>query len=285
MPFDYKHCIIQALYSFNPIRYRYFAAMTDPVLRSYPKWNYPEYQSGETVALFIPCFIDQFYPSVGKAMVNILENENIPLEFPTEQTCCGQAAFNSGFWPEARNVMDQFVKAFESYRWIVTPSTSCAAMCRVFFEQLDPGSKGAEVGKRVFEISEFLVNILKKTDFSARFPRKVALHIGCHGRRELGIVDPPMQLLEKIKELEYTPIPFMEECCGFGGTFSVKMAGTSIAMGQRKVENIQASGCDVLATLDMSCVMHFGGIMEKNPTMKNIPIVHLVELLAGTTPS
>lgn len=255
--------------------------MTDPVLRSYPTWDYPEYR-GETLGLFIPCFIDQFYPSVGKAMVRILENEGIPLEFPPDQTCCGQAAFNSGYWPEAKRVMDEFTSVFEKYQWIVTPSTSCAAMCRVFFEQLDPGSKGALLGKRVFEISEFLVHVLGKTDFSARFPKKVALHIGCHGRRELGIVDPPMQLLEKIRDLQYTPIPLMEECCGFGGTFSVKMAGTSIAMGKRKVENIKASGCEVVATLDMSCVMHFGGIMRRDPAMKNIPIVHLVELLTGT---
>ena len=260
--------------------------MTDPVLRSYPTWEYPSYhQSGqidETVALFIPCFIDQFYPRVGIATVNILEREGIPLEYPSEQTCCGQAAFNSGYWPEAKRVMEHFVDVFRPYKWIVTPSTSCAAMCRIFFEQLDPGSEAAALGKRVYEISEFLVNILGKTDFGIRCPKKVALHIGCHGRRELGIVDPPMKLLENIRDLVYTPIPNMEECCGFGGTFSVKMAGTSIAMGKRKAENIMASGCDVVATLDMSCVMHFGGIMQRDPTMKNMPIVHLVELLAET---
>lgn len=255
--------------------------MTDPVLRSYPKWEYPEYTAGETVALFMPCFIDQFFPSVGKAVVSILEAEKIPLEFPSEQTCCGQPAFNSGYWPEAKRVMDEFTEVFRPYRWIVTPSTSCAAMCRVFFEQLAPGSEGAEVGKRVYEISEFLVDILGKTDFQARCPKKVGLHIGCHGRRELGIVDQPMRLLENIRDLEYTPIPSMEECCGFGGTFSVKMAGTSLAMGRRKVENILASGCELLATLDMSCVMHFGGIMQRDPSYREVPIVHLVELLAN----
>jgi L-lactate dehydrogenase complex protein LldE len=253
--------------------------MPDPVLRSYPRRDYPKYCSGETVALFIPCFIDQFFPSVGIASVKLLEGEKIPLEFPPDQTCCGQAAFNSGYWNEAKQVMEHFVDVFQSYRWIVTPSTSCAAMCRVFFEQLDPNSKAAKLGQQVFEISEFLVNILGKTDFSARCEKKVALHIGCHGRRELGIVNPPLQLIEKIHGLQYTPIPDMEECCGFGGTFSVKMAGTSIAMGKRKAENILASGCDLVATLDISCAMHFGGIMKRNPAMKNIPIVHLVELL------
>lgn len=253
--------------------------MSDPVARSYPKWDYPKYQAGETAALFIPCFIDQFYPSAGKAMVKLLENEGIPLEFPPEQTCCGQAAFNSGYWDEAKPVMEHFHAVFKNYRWIITPSTSCAAMCRVFYEQLAPGSEAAGTGKRVFEISEFLVHCLGKTDFGASCSKKVALHIGCHGRRELGIVEPPMQLLENIRGLEYTPLQYMEECCGFGGTFSVKMPGTSIAMGKRKADYITESGCDVLATLDLSCAMHFGGIMLNDPVQKNIPIVHLVELL------
>jgi L-lactate dehydrogenase complex protein LldE len=238
------------------------------------------YQSGETVALFIPCYVDQFYPLAGRAVVRILENEGIPLEFPPEQTCCGQAAFNSGYWPEAKRVMEHFERVFSKYQWIVTPSGSCAAMCRVFFEQLAPGSEAAATGKRVFEISEFLVDVLGKTDFGARCPKKVGLHIGCHTRRELGIADAPMKLLQGIRDLEYTPIPFVEECCGFGGTFSVKMAGTSLAMGRRKIENIQASGCDILATTDMSCVMHFGGMMQLDPVVKNIPIVHIVELLS-----
>jgi len=238
------------------------------------------YVVGETVALFIPCYIDQFYPSVGRAMVRILENEGVPLEFPPEQTCCGQAAFNSGYWPEAKRVMEHFERVFSKYRWIVTPSGSCAAMCRVFFEQLTPGSEAAAVGKRVFEISEFLVDVLGKTDFGARCPKKVGLHIGCHTRRELGIVDAPLKLLQGIRDLEYVPIPFIDECCGFGGTFSVKMAGTSLAMGRRKIENIQTSGCDILATTDMSCVMHFGGIMQLDPMLKKVPIVHVVELLS-----
>ena len=254
---------------------------SDPVLRSYPKWDYPKYEQRETVALFIPCFIDQFFPSAGKAMVKVLENEGIPLEFPAEQTCCGQAAFNSGYWDEAQTVMEHFVQVFDKYTWIVTPSTSCAAMCRVFFGQLAPNSKGAELGKRVFEISEFLVNCLGKSDFGAKLekPLKTALHIGCHGRRELGIVEQPLQLLQNIKGVEYTPLPYMEECCGFGGTFSVKMAGTSIAMGKRKVQSIIESGCEIIATVDLSCAMHFSGIMQKDPAVKNIPVVHVCELL------
>ncbi|MGL4595373.1 MAG: (Fe-S)-binding protein [Thermoguttaceae bacterium] len=253
--------------------------MTDPVLRSYPITEYPDYQKGEKVALFIPCFIDQFFPAVGKSLVELLEKAEIPIEFPSEQTCCGQPAFNSGYWDEAKLVMNQFEQVFSQYKWIVTPSTSCAAMCRVFFEQLAPKSPAAVLGKRVFEISEFLVNVLKKNDWQAKCRKKVALHIGCHGRRELGIVEPPLILMRQIEGLEYMPIPNMEECCGFGGTFSVKMAGTSLAMGKRKVEKIIESGCDLVATLDMSCAMHFGGVMRHNPDLKEVPICHLVELL------
>ncbi|MDO4585731.1 MAG: (Fe-S)-binding protein [Planctomycetia bacterium] len=244
-----------------------------------PKWNYPEYQKGEKVALFIPCFIDQFFPSAGIATVRLLEKLGIPLVFPTDQTCCGQPAFNSGYWDEARKVMEQFEKAFGDQKWIVTPSSACAAMARVFFAEADPDSKAVETGKRVFELSEFLVNILHQTDFQARFPGKVALHVGCHGRRELGMADAAMTLLSNIKDLEFMPIPDVQDCCGFGGTFSVKMAGTSLAMGRKKIDNLLKSGADFIATTDLSCAMHFGGMMQKDPTIRKIDILYLAELL------
>ena len=253
--------------------------MTSALDKAVPHWNYPEYKAGEEVALFIPCFIDQFFPSAGIAMVKLLEELKIPHVYPDGQTCCGQPAFNSGYWEEAKKVMDQYEKVFRGYKWIVTPSTACAAMCRVFFQEAAPDSAAAEVGSHVYEISEFLVNVLHKTDFGAKFPAKVAMHIGCHGRRELGVADAAMTLLSNVRELKYMPIPDVEECCGFGGTFSVKMAGTSLAMGKKKIENIKASGADVVVTTDLSCAMHFGGMMQRDPTMKDIPIMHLTELL------
>lgn len=246
-----------------------------------PRWTYPEYKQGEAVALFVPCFIDQFYPSAAIAMVKLLDKLEIPVVYPKEQTCCGQPAFNSGYWDEARVVMKQFERAFHDHKWIVTPSSACAAMARVFFKEADPNSPAVATGQRVFELSEFLVNILKKVDFGARCPRKVALHIGCHGRRELGMADAAMTLLENIRDLEYMPIPDVQECCGFGGTFSVKMAGTSLAMGNDKVENILKSGAEIIATTDLSCAMHFGGIMEKVSKNNALPIVHLAELLVS----
>ncbi|MDR2169503.1 MAG: (Fe-S)-binding protein [Planctomycetaceae bacterium] len=254
--------------------------LVDPVLRSYPKPEYPRYKFGDSVGIFVPCFIEQFYPSVTRALRRLFDAEGISFEIPSGQTCCGQPALNSGYWDEARKVMEYFSKVFSRYDWIVTPSTSCAAMCRVFFNYLSPDSVHAAVGKRVFDVSEFFVNLLGKYDFNASCSKRVALHIGCHGRRELGIVDQPLLLLNNIRDLIYTPLPFMEECCGFGGTFSVKMPGTSIAIGKRKIANILSSGCEVLATLDMSCAMHFGGMMQRDDALKNIPIKHVIELLS-----
>lgn len=245
------------------------------------KWEYPKYRPGETVALFIPCYIDQLYPEIGRATVRILERLDIPLAFPEKQTCCGQPAFNSGYWDEARIVVEQFCDAFREFDWIVSPSGSCSAMARVFFGHLDSSESFAQVGSRVFELTEFLVEILGVTDLGARFPHSVTMHVGCHTRRELGVLDPPLRLLQAVKDLEYRELPDMEECCGFGGTFSVKMPGTSLAMGQAKAENILKTGAEVVCTPDISCMMHFGGIMKRDPRMKHIRQMHIAEILAG----
>lgn len=243
--------------------------------------TYPEYQRGEPVALFIPCYIDQFFPQIGEATARILRRLDIPVVFPDRQTCCGQPAFNSGYWEEARTVIRHFCKAMEGQKWIVSPSGSCSAMCRVFFGHVDPSPEVVDVGSRVFELTEFLVNILGVTDLGASFPHKVTLHNGCHTRRELGVVDPPLRLLEKIRGLDYREMPNVEECCGFGGTFSVKMPGMSLAMGKSKVETIVASGADVVLSPDVSCLMHIGGLLRRNPETRHIRAIHLAEVLAG----
>ncbi|MBN1909573.1 MAG: (Fe-S)-binding protein [Pirellulales bacterium] len=246
-----------------------------------PVWEYPKYEPGEPVGLFIPCYIDQFFPASGEATVELLRRQNVPVEYPKEQTCCGQPAFNSGYWDEARRVVRHFCDTFEPYRWIVGPSGSCTAMCRVFFEQVDPDPRIVEIGRRVVELTEFLVNVLGVTDTGARYPHKVALHIGCHTRRELGVVDPPMTLLRSIRDLEYHELPNMEECCGFGGTFSVKMAGTSLAMGRTKVENLAKCGADVLVSPDTSCLMHIEGLLRRDPATRHIQTKHLAEILVA----
>ena len=253
--------------------------MIDSLEKAVPIWDYPKYHSGEKVALFIPCFMDQFFPAASIAARRLLQNLGVDCVYPPEQTCCGQPAFNSGYRKEALAVMKRFHEVFADYGLIVTPSSACAAMCRVFFAETDPGSPAAETGSRVWELSEFLVRILGLSDIGAKYSGKVALHVGCHGRRELGMADCALTLLQNVKGLEYTPIPDVEECCGFGGTFSVKMAGTSLAMGKKKVENILAAGADLVATPDLSCAMHFGGIMRHDPSLPKIEIVHLAELL------
>ncbi len=257
--------------------------MIDALERNVPQWDYPEYKEGEEVALFIPCFIDQFFPEAGVSVVKVLEKLGVPFDYPEEQTCCGQPAFNSGYWKDAVKVVRKFHKVFKDYKWIVTPSAACAAMCRVFFKECLPDSPEAATGARVYEFHEFLVNVLHKTDFNASFPHKVSLHIGCHGRRELGVAHAVQTILDNIKGLEYVPIPNVEECCGFGGSFSVKMPGTSIAMGQKKVANIRKvyeQGVRHIVTTDMSCAMHFGGVMRRENDLKEMKIHYLAELLA-----
>lgn len=255
--------------------------MIDALEKSVPTWNYPEYK-GEEVALFIPCFVDQMFPEAGVATVKVLEKLNIPIAYPEEQTCCGQPAFNSGYWKDAAKVIKKFNNDFKKYKWIVTPSAACASMCRVFYKECLPDSPEAEIGSRVYEFHEFLVNVLHKTDFGVSFPHKVSLHIGCHGRRELGIAAAVQTILDNIKDLDYVPIPNVEECCGFGGTFSVKMPGTSVAMGRKKIENIRKvyeQGVRDIVTTDMSCAMHFGGMMKREDDLKTMRIHYLAELL------
>ena len=255
--------------------------MIDALEKSVPTWNYPEYK-GEEVALFIPCFVDQMVPEAGVATVKVLEKLNIPIAYPEEQTCCGQPAFNSGYWKDAAKVIKKFNNDFKKYKWIVTPSAACASMCRVFYKECLPDSPEAEIGSRVYEFHEFLVNVLHKTDFGVSFPHKVSLHIGCHGRRELGIAAAVQTILDNIKDLDYVPIPNVEECCGFGGTFSVKMPGTSVAMGRKKIENIRKvyeQGVRDIVTTDLSCAMHFGGMMKREDDLKTMRIHYLAELL------
>lgn len=259
--------------------------MIDSVHPPAPRQDDPPYRQGEPVALFIPCYIDQFYPEIAQATARLLSRQGVPLVYPSEQTCCGQPAFNSGYWEEARRVIRHFCRVFAEHRWIVCPSASCTAMCRVFFGHVDSDEQIVGVGRRVFELSEFLVDVLGVSDTGASFPHKVTLHTGCHGRRELGLADQPLKLLEAVRGLTYCELPNIEECCGFGGTFSVKMAGTSLAMGQTKVENIVRSEAEVLASADISCLMHVGGILQRDPDTRHIQIKHIAEVLdAGVEP-
>jgi L-lactate dehydrogenase complex protein LldE len=247
--------------------------------QSGPALQPPKYVPGQPVALFMPCYIDQFFPAIGRAVVRLLKRYGVPMVFPEGQTCCGQPAFNSGYWEEARTVIRQFCKAFADQQWIVCPSGSCTAMCRVFFGHVDPRPEIVEVGRRVVELTEFLVDHLGVTDTGATFPYKVTMHSGCHGRRELGILDQPLKLVRSVKGLEYVELPDIDECCGFGGTFSVKMPGMSLAMGESKVKHILETGADAVVSIDISCLMHVGGILKRKPEGKRVRVMHIAELL------
>jgi L-lactate dehydrogenase complex protein LldE len=241
----------------------------------------PPYRAGDEVALFIPCYIDQFFPQVAEATAGLLRTLDVTVVFPKGQTCCGQPAFNSGYFEEAKKVVRHFCKVFRGYRWIVTPSGSCAAMCRNFFKTLDSSQQVTAVGSRVFELTEFIVDILGVREIESTFPHKVTMHIGCHTRRELGVFEQPMMLLKKVAGLTFCELPEAEECCGFGGTFSVKMPELSLSMGRAKVDAIAKSGAEVVASTDMSCLMHINGIMQRVTEAKHIRIKHIAELLVA----
>jgi len=255
--------------------------MIKPANTPAPRQDDPPYRPGEPVALFIPCYIDQFYPRVAEATAKLLTKCGVPIVYPEGQTCCGQPAFNSGYWEESKRVIHHFCDTFEGHRWIVTPSGSCAAMCRVFFGHVDPDERIVGIGRRVFELTEFLVDVLGVTDTGATYPRKVTMHVGCHTRRELGVVEQPLALLRGIREMTYCELPEMSDCCGFGGTFSVKMPEMSLSMGRAKVENIVRSGAEVVVSPDTSCLMHVAGIMQRTEEAKHIEVKHIAELLVS----
>ena len=238
--------------------------------------------SGERVALFLPCYADLLFPEVGQAMVTLFDRLGIPLAYPAEQTCCGQPAFNAGYWPQAREVARHFAQVFDGYDWIVVPSGSCGAMCKVFYETLEPDSQIASVGARVCELSTFLVEALGRTDVGARFPHTLTYHDGCHGRRELKVGDAAVRLLSAVKDARFVELPAVDECCGFGGLFSVKFDELSASMGEQKCRNVVATGAEVVVSGDSSCLMQIGGLLARDSATRHVRTLHLAQVLAST---
>lgn len=230
------------------------------------------------VALFIPCFVDQFFPDVGKAMVAVLQRVGVTCEFPTEQTCCGQPAFNTGYWDEARTLASRYCEIFAGYEAIVSPSGSCVTMVRNFYPEL-LGHQPA-VAANTFEFTEFLVKRLGVTDVGARFPAKVTYHDSCHTLRELRIKDEPRQLLRAVRGLELIEMAEAETCCGFGGTFAVKSPAISVAMDEVKCRCALATGAEYVCSTDSSCLMHQDGYLRRH----KLPLktIHIAEVLACT---
>ncbi len=243
------------------------------------------------VALFISCYNDLLFPDVGQAVVRLLRRLGHDVEFPAGQTCCGQMHYNAGYQDACIPLVQGFTAAFAGYDAVVTPSGSCAAMVRHHHplvaglaSERGMGSDLVEavgsVAPHVYELSEFLVDVLGLTDVGASFPHTVAFHPTCHSSRLLGVGDRPTRLLRGVAGLTLLDLPRSEACCGFGGTFAVKNADTSVAMGLDKVSDVLGSGAEVLTAGDTSCLMHIGGLLSRQGLP--VRVMHLAEILAST---
>jgi L-lactate dehydrogenase complex protein LldE len=240
------------------------------------------------VGLFIPCYVDQFYPHVGMATVELLERFGVEVDFPAAQTCCGQPMANTGCTEDARPLAVKFLDVFRDYEYVVCPSGSCTAMVRHHYEEYLGGSEGfEELKKKTFELSEFLVDVVQVERVEGRFPHKVGVHQSCHGLRELRLgssselmIEPfakPRKLLESLDGIELVSLSRPDECCGFGGTFAVAEEALSCMMGNDRIADHQRAGTEVLTGVDMSCLMHLEGLLrrQKNP----MRVMHLAEIL------
>jgi len=239
------------------------------------------------VALMLTCINDTMFPETGKSVVRLLRRLGVDVDFPAAQTCCGQPMINTGYLDEAVPVVRQFVSAFEGYDAIVTPSGSCAGSARHQHDMVARRSGDARLveavartSPRTYELSEFLVDVLGVEDVGAYFPHKVTYHPTCHSLRLLGVGDRPTRLLRAVKGLRLADLPAAEECCGFGGTFALKNAETSVAMGADKVRHARETGAEVLVAGDNSCLLHMGGILSRQRS--GMRVMHLAEILAQT---
>ena len=234
------------------------------------------------VALFIPCFVDQLNPEVGLDTVRVLRGVGYDVDLPEGQTCCGQPAFNTGYWDDARPIAERFVRIFSSAEVVVCPSGSCTTMVRNFYPELLAShplrAEAVSLSQRVFELSEFLVQVAQVTDIGATFPHRVTVHDSCHALRELHLKGEPRELLRHVRGLELVELPYGEECCGFGGTFATKYGMISAAMGDTKAGNIEASGAEYVTALDSSCLMHIDGILRRRASQART--IHLASILA-----
>lgn len=239
------------------------------------------------VALFVTCLNDTMFPSTGQATVRLLRRLGVEVDFPKAQTCCGQMHVNSGYVREAIPVVKTFVDAFAEYDAIVAPSGSCVASVReqhkiVAARSGDRGLITAveAVSPRVYELSEFIVDKLGVLDVGAYFPHRVTMHPTCHSTRLLGVGDRPERLLAAVRGITMVDLPEAQECCGFGGTFSLKNPDVSVAMGADKARHVRESGAEVLVAGDNSCLMHIGGLLTRQRA--GIRVMHLAEILAST---
>ncbi len=247
--------------------------------------------SGSRVALFIPCYINSFFPGVGMATLTLLERFGYAVEYPEGQTCCGQPFANSGAHEEARPLAEHFLRTFSGYDYVVAPSASCVATVRRHYDPYvgdDPAY--AHIKANTYEVLEFLHDVVRPESFGVSFPHSVTLHQSCHGLRELELgvssevmlphYNKVLNLLEKVEGIELREMERADECCGFGGTFSIHEPEISTRMGIDKLDNAEATEAEYLAGFDSSCLMHLQGIARR--LNREIKCVHVAEILAGT---
>jgi L-lactate dehydrogenase complex protein LldE len=242
---------------------------------------------GSTVAriaqLFVTCIIDTLYPETGEAVVRVLQRCGATVEFPRDQTCCGQPAFNAGMRPQARQMAENTIRILENSPGdIVIPSGSCTGMIRQGYQELfadDPDwlERSQAVAKRTYEFTQYLVDVIGVENLDAKFPHKISYHASCHLLRDLEIDEQPQRLLEKVKEAELIPLPKREECCGFGGLFSIEHPEISKAMLDRKIDNLITSGASILVSCDAGCVAHISGGLQRKKI--SLQAVHIADIL------
>lgn len=235
------------------------------------------------VDIFIPCFIDQLYPTVGLNMVKVLEKLGCGVNYNPEQTCCGQPAFNAGYWDEARSVGEKFIKEFQNDRYIISPSASCTGYVKNYYPEMFNNSvlhnELKQIKKNLFEFSDFLVNVLKVTDLGASLTGIATYHDSCAALREYGIKREPRALLSKVRGLELREMKDTEVCCGFGGTFSAKFEPIAVGMAEQKVKNAQKVAAEYLISTDMSCLLHIDSYIKQQKN--NVKVMHLADVLAS----
>jgi L-lactate dehydrogenase complex protein LldE len=247
-----------------------------------------------TAALLVPCYIDQLYPQVGTAALEVLERYGVEVEFPVAQTCCGQPLLNFGCVAEARPLAERTLAIFSRYEHVVCPSASCTAMLRHHYERLVESSPAArDLASRTFEMCEFLTDVLGIERVEGSFPYRVGLHQGCHGLRELRLGgaserrDEPAskvcKLLASLEGIELVELMRPDECCGFGGTFAVTEEAVSCMMGRDRLHDHEQAGAEIVTSTDMSCLMHLDGLRRREG--RDIRLMHVAEILAGREPS
>ena len=235
------------------------------------------------VQLFIPCFVDQLYPQTAVNMMKVLEKTGCEVDYNTNQTCCGQPAFNAGFWDEARAVCSKFLKDFDNADYIIAPSASCVGFIRNYYDKILENSaqykQVKDIRKRIYEFSEFLTDVLKVENVGAVLNIKATYHDSCAALRECKIKEGPRKLLSNVAGLELVEMSDVETCCGFGGTFAVKFDGISVGMADQKATHALATKAEYIISTDLSCLMHLDGYIKG----KNFPLktMHLADVLAS----